>query len=106
MANILTVDEAATVLRTEESDANLLYLLNQVDAYIKNATGRDWSADTPVHAEARSAARMLLVRWHEDPGGMASGNAPGFGLHAVMTQLKAKALELAESEAAAEEESA
>jgi len=94
MANILTPTEAATVLRTAEDDQNMLDLLPLVDAYIKNATGRDWVADDPVRPEAKSAARMLLVRWHEDPGGMAAGAALGFGLSAALVQLEALALTL------------
>jgi hypothetical protein len=89
---ILTPYEAATVLRLEEDDPNMLDLLVQVDAYIKNATGRDWAADTPILPEAKAAARMLLVRWHEDPGGMEAGAALGFGLSACLVQLEALAL--------------
>lgn len=95
MANILTASEGANVLRCEATDAEMLALLPAVDAYIKNASGRDWTLDATIHAEAKSAARMLLVRWHEDPGGQAAGSTLGFGLSAVLVQLKAKALELA-----------
>lgn len=96
MTNILTAGEAAEVLRVEITDANMLRLLPLIDAYIKNASGRDWTLDNPAHPTAKSAARMLLVRWFEDPGQMASGNTLNFGLNAAMTQLKALALELAE----------
>jgi hypothetical protein len=92
MANILTAAEAATVLRCDVADANMLQLLPSVDAYIDRATGRDWAVDAVIRPEAKSAARMLLVRWHEDPGGMAAGNALGFGLSAVLVQLEALAL--------------
>ncbi|NMC84294.1 MAG: phage gp6-like head-tail connector protein [Anaerolineaceae bacterium] len=96
--NILTESEAAKVLRTGEDDPVMLDLLPQVDAYIENATGRDWAADEPIQAAAKSAARMLLVRWYEDPGGMAAGVSLGFGLNAALVQLKVLALELAEEE--------
>jgi len=72
----------------------MLMLLPQIDAYIEQATGRNWAADTTVRQEAKSAARMLLVRWHEDPGGMASGSSLGFGLTATLVQLEALALTL------------
>lgn len=94
MANILTASEAATALRVDQSDRNMLDLLPMVDAYIKRATGRDWAADTTIYSEAKAAARMLLVRWHEDPGGMAAGSALGFGLSAALTQLEALAITL------------
>jgi len=94
MTYILSETEAATVLRTTETDSNMLDLLPLVDAYIKRATGRDWAGDLEIRPEAKAAARMLLVRWHEDPGGMAAGGALGFGLHAALTQLEAVALEL------------
>ncbi len=89
---ILTTAEAANVLRCADDDPNMLMLLPQIDAYIEQATGHDWAADTVIREEAKSAARMLLVRWHEDPGGMAAGAALGFGLSAALTQLEALAL--------------
>jgi len=89
---ILSRAEAATVLRCEQDDPNMIDLLSLVDGYIRQATGRDWSKDMPIRSEARSAARMLLVRWHEDPGGMAAGAAMGFGLTACLVQLEALAL--------------
>lgn len=94
MANILSFGEAATVLRCEETDKGMIDLLPIVDAYIYQATGRDWSQDETIRLEAKSAARMLLVRWHEDPGGMGAGGALGFGMSAVLTQLEALALQL------------
>ena len=108
MANILSEEEAAAILRCDADDPNMLQLLPQVDAYIKNATGVDWAPEDDSYEEARpeakAAARMLLVRWHEDPGGMASGSsALGVGFNAAIMQLKALVLELEE---AAEEDSA
>lgn len=96
----LTPTEAATVLRCDESDPNMLMLLPLVDAYLANATGMDWAEDPyEVPNEAKSAARMLLVMWHENPAmvGMPQSSL-GFGLAAVLMQLKALALELEEDE--------
>ena len=95
--NILTAAEGATVLRCLNTDQDMLDLLPMVDKYIEMATGRDWTADTTIYPEAKSAARMLLVRWHEDPGGMAAGAALGHGLLAALSQLEAKALILESS---------
>jgi len=92
MANILTAAEAANVLRVETTDANMLALLPGVDDYIKNATGHDWAAEAEIPEAAKNAARMLIVRWYEDPGGMAAGAALGFGLSACLAQLEAMAL--------------
>lgn len=92
MANILTVIEAANVLRCETDDPLMQDTLPQVDAYLETASGRDWTGDSTIHPLAKSAARMLLVRWHEDPGGMAAGEALGFGLQAALAQLRAEAL--------------
>lgn len=91
MANILTIGEAANVLRCLETDPNMIDLLPMVDQYIQQATGHDWAADAPVQPEAKAAARILMVRWHEDPGGMAAGGALGPGLSACLTQLEALA---------------
>ena len=92
MANVLTETEAAIVLRCAEDDPNLLDLLPQVDSYLERATGRNWALDSPVHALAKSGARMLLVRWHEDPGGLAAGSSLSLGLSAVLVQLESLAL--------------
>jgi hypothetical protein len=92
--SILSQAEASTVLRCDQDDQNMIDLLPLVDGYIEMATGRDWSQDVRIRPEAKSAARMLLVRWHEDPGGMAAGSALGFGLTAALTQLEALALQL------------
>lgn len=79
------------MLRVDPTDAIMLALLPQVDSYIKNATGRDWTGDSTVHPVAKMAARILLVRSYEDPGGMASGGALGWGLTAALAQLEALA---------------
>ncbi len=88
---ILTADEAARALRTTNTDPAMLDLLPQVDAYIRQATGRDWSADSTVEPTAKSAAMMLLVMWHEDPAMIGSENAAAFGVCAALTQLEAQA---------------
>lgn len=92
MASILTAQEAAIVLRCVDSDPNMLAELPSIDAFIERATGRDWTTDSPVCPEAKNAARMLLVQWHENPG-MTGGDPPslGFGLNACLLQLKALA---------------
>ncbi len=89
---ILTTAEAATVLRCETDDPNMLMLLPAVDAYIKNATGFNWASESPIREEAKNAARILLVRWHEDPGGMAVGDTLGPGWRGSITQLEAIAM--------------
>lgn len=94
MTNILTADEGAVTLRCATADPDMLALLPLVDKYIENATGRNWALDASIYPEAKSAARMLLVRWHEDPGGMAAGSVLNFGLMANLVQLEALALTL------------
>ena len=96
MTSILTTIEAATVLRCETDDQNMLDLLDQVDAYIENATGWKWTEDTEINPTAKSAARMLLVQWHENPAQLGSESVLSFGLNAVLLQLKAEAKRLTE----------
>jgi hypothetical protein len=92
-SNILTAAEGAAVLRCDEDDPDMLTLLPLVDAYIRNATGHDWTADVVIYPEAKSAARMLLKKWHEDPGMDSSQAATlAFGLSAALVQLEAIAL--------------
>lgn len=93
MANILTAQEAAIVLRCAADDPAMLAMLPAIDAFIERATGRDWTADSPVCQEAKNVAQMLLVQWHEDPG-MTGGESQvlGFGLAACITQLKVQGM--------------
>jgi hypothetical protein len=99
---ILSTTEAATVLRCTEDNPDMQELLPLVDTYLANATGFDWGEDPcEIPMEAKSAARMLLVMWHENPAmiGM-PGSSLGFGLAAVLMQLKALALEISEDDSA------
>ena len=90
---ILTATEASNVLKCEIDDPTMLALLPAIDAYIVRATGHDWAADTTIPQEAKSAARILLVQWHEDPGMMAGGTVVlSAGLTACLAQLEAMAL--------------
>ena len=91
--HILTTAEAAAVLRCDEDDQNMLLLLPAIDAYIKMGTGHDWAADTTIREEAKNAARIALVQWHEDPGMTLSElRTLSLGFNACMTQLEAIAL--------------
>lgn len=90
MGYILTIDEAANAIRTDAEDQAMLDLLPGIDAYIKTATGRDWSADDPVHPTAKSAARILLALWYDNPAMLSNGQgALPAGLRATLTQLEA-----------------
>lgn len=95
MANILTAAEAATVLRCATDDPLMLVLLAGVDAYIEMATGRAWQNDATIRDEAKNAARILLVRMHEDPGALGQPMpALSWGLSACLVQLEGLALTL------------
>jgi hypothetical protein len=90
MSNILTAAEAANCLRCLTTDADMLALLPLVDDYIKDATGRDWTADTTIHPKAKAAARLLLTQWHENPGMIGQGiTSLQLGFEAVIQQLEA-----------------
>ena len=90
---ILTATEASGVLRCEVDDPTMLALLPAIDAYIKNGTGHDWASDSPIREEAKNAARIALVQWHEDPGMTLSElRTMSLGFNACMTQLEAIAL--------------
>lgn len=97
-ANILTAGEAAAVLRTTTDDPAMLAILPQVDAYIANATGRKWELDSTVRPEAKSAARMLLVMWFENPSMLGSETVLPHGLSAALMQLEVVALDLEETQ--------
>jgi hypothetical protein len=90
--NILSAAEAAIVLRCSIDDTDMLVLLPMIDKYIIGATGRDWTEESPIREEAKSAARMLLVMWHENPAMIGSVGVLEFGLNAALTQLEAIAL--------------
>jgi len=61
VANILTVNEAARVVSVDVTDEKLADVLPQVDAYIQQATGYDWTQDDPVNPTAKAAARLQLA---------------------------------------------
>ncbi len=67
MTNILTLQQAANALHVNVNDARMIDLLPQVDKFIQDATGRDWTEDAEKNATAISAATMLLVMWFENP---------------------------------------
>jgi hypothetical protein len=94
MSNLLTPAEAANTLRTDADDPAMLDLLDGVDEYITHATGKDWTTDETIHPTAKSAARMLLVLWYDNPSGFLPGSAVELppGLNALLSQLEAKAL--------------
>ena len=92
MANILTAAEAAAVLRVDDTDADMLALLPLVDRYIEKATGHDWAADASIETAAKSAARMLVVMWYENPAMIGKVEVLSHGLNAALTQLEALAL--------------
>jgi hypothetical protein len=90
VTNIMTAAEAANALRCGVTDPAMLDLLPQVDGYINYATGHDWTADAAINPVAKAAARMLLVKWHEDPGMNATQAASlAYGLSACLVQLEA-----------------
>jgi hypothetical protein len=71
----------------------MLLLLPAIDAYIRRGTGRDWAAETTIPQEAKNAARIALVQWHENPGMMLSEiETLSLGFRACMAQLEAMAL--------------
>lgn len=92
MPNILTTTQGANALRVATNDSRMADLLPQVDRYIRDATGRDWTADVTIHPTAIAAATMLLVQWFDNPSMIGSEGVLGHGLTAALTQLEAEAL--------------
>lgn len=97
---ILSHDEAANILRTTTDDQTMLDLIPLVDGAILNATGRNWAEIVPIPAAAKNAARILLTRWHSDPGGYVVIVREGDPLQACFLQLEAQHQTLLEEESA------
>jgi len=100
MTNLLTPNEAANAVRTESDDPVMLMLLDQVDMYILNATGRDWSADATIFPIAKTAAAMLLTTWYDNPaqvGSMTTDSPLASGVRAALLQLEVEALKYRKS---------
>lgn len=91
--NILSSAEAAAFLKCDEDDPSMLLLLPEIDEYIKRGTGHDWAADSIVPYAAKSAARNLIIQWHEDPGMLTGSQATVLSgnFQACMSQLRAMA---------------
>jgi hypothetical protein len=98
MPNILTATQAANALRVSNTDVRLVDLLPQVDEYIKNATGHDWSLDATINPTAISAATLLIVQWFDNPSMIGTEGSLGHGLTAALTQLEALALKYRKSQ--------
>lgn len=90
MANILTADEASRVVMVDPTDERLADVLPQVDSYIQQATGRDWTQDATIRPEAKAAARLQLALTY-DLGAMQPSqiNILRSGLISALTQLEA-----------------
>ena len=88
MPNTLTAAEAANFVRTSASDAVMLQLLPLVDEYLRQATGHDWTTDSPIHPTAKTAAGMLLVYWYDQPS--AVGQTPS-SVRGALLQLEGEA---------------
>lgn len=91
--NILSVAEAAAILKCAEDDPSMLLLLAQIDDKIKFGSGRNWAAEAIIPQAAKWVARILLVRWHENPGMMSDSadETLGGSYLSGMSQLRAMA---------------
>ncbi len=91
--NILSTAEAAAILKCAEDDPSMLLLLPQIDDKIKFSSGRDWAAEAIIPQAAKAVARILLVRWYENPGMMSDSadETLGGSYLAGISQLRAMA---------------
>lgn len=89
MTNILTAVEASRVVMVDPTDERLADVLPQVDSYIQQATGRDWTQDDPINPVAKRAARLQLALTY-DLGAMQPSqiNILRSGLICALTQLE------------------
>lgn len=89
MTNILTTAEASRVVMVDPTDERLADVLPQVDSYIQQATGRDWTQDNSIRPEAKAAARLKLALTY-DLGAMQPSqiNTLRSGLICALTQLE------------------
>lgn len=95
MTNILTADEASRVVMVDSTDERLADVLPQVDSYIQQATGRDWTQDSTIRPEAKAAARLQLALTY-DLGAMQPSqiNILKSGLVCALNQLESMAVGL------------
>lgn len=95
MANILTADEASRVVMVDPTDERLADVLPQVDYYIQQATGRDWTQDNPANPVAKRVARLQLALTY-DLGAMLPSqiNVLRSGIICALNQLESIAVGL------------
>ena len=60
-----------------------------IEEYLAAATGKRWGEEEPVDPLAEVVARVILVRWFEDPGQV--GKVSDQSLITMIGMLKAKA---------------
>jgi hypothetical protein len=92
MPNLLTPQDAALFIRSDETDPIMNMLLPQIDAFVFRATGRDWTEDNVINDLAKGAAGMLLVLWYDNPAQVGNENSLPFGLTNILSMLEAEAL--------------
>jgi hypothetical protein len=94
---ILTAEQARKILRCYSSIDDMPGEITEVwipaiDAFIQNATGKDWGILTDTYTKidpiAIAAASILLVQWAQDPG--MSNKIDDSGVIGFLGQLKAK----------------
>lgn len=96
---LLTLEEGRALLRIdgEENDPIIQNTLAGAVSYLKEATGRDWDADSAPHPVAQAAAGMLLIQWFDQPSGLVMGTSStnlSYGLTNLIKQLQCIALEM------------
>jgi hypothetical protein len=94
---ILTQNEIADTLRYADP-ADLppaaLALAPAIGQFLAAATGYDWAAESPVNAIAKQAARILLIKWFDDPGQAGRGEGV-YGLTNLLGILQMAAMDKA-----------
>ncbi len=94
--SILTIQEAADALDYETPDdvpgKVMSIFVPAVDDFLTNATGKRWSEEPEINAQAKLVATILLVRMFENPGQIEKlSDITDKNLVALIAQLTAKA---------------
>lgn len=67
---LITIDEARDTLRLDgmENDYIIASYLESIPSYLEASTGKDWSADDPVHPLAQTVTKFILQLWYNPQG--------------------------------------
>lgn len=90
---IITKDEVATAIRVDPDypDSELIQLAQAATSFINQKSGRDWTKDSPIDAQAKQCALLYVRQLHYGVEGYNREHDYMLGINSLLEDLKDKA---------------